>query len=237
MASILPGGTLGRSRHCWSTALSSARRRWRRSRRCCAHAAGRPWCRTCARRCQLRPFRAGVRGAADSADVVVGHSGAGPFLPAVGGGTTIYVDAVVPPAQPEVRPSPSLVRLLDTLAITDGWLPPWNEWWPPQVLVDLVPDTGPTRPPRRRGATRATILSTAPVALPPQWWTRPAGYIQLGQAYEETAGAACSAGVGRRADSSAATSTCASRPGAVAEQVVKLVDRLQWSSTPAQEED
>ncbi len=181
-------------------------------------------------------FGRAVAEAADSADVVVGHSGAGPFLPAVGGGTTIYVDAVVPPAQPEFRPPPSLVRLLDALAITDGWLPPWNEWWPPQVLVDLVPDAGL----RARLAAEVPRVPRSfydvPVALPPQWWTRPAGYIQLSQAYEDDRRRALGWGWPTGRLLGGHLDVCV-RPDAVAEQVVELVDRLQWARPPAEEED
>jgi len=89
-------------------------------------------------------FGRAVASAANSVDVVIGHSGAGAFLPgaaaAAGGATAVFIDAVVPPALSPFSPSPQLSQLLDTLVVVDGVLPPWHEWWPTAVLAELVPD-------------------------------------------------------------------------------------------------
>jgi hypothetical protein len=126
--------------------------------------------------------------AGDTADVVIAHSGAGAFLPAVAAATTaaaIFVDAVVPTSGPEFHPSAQLVQLLDTLPIVDRMLPPWHQWWPPDVLAELVPDT----------MLRQRIIAEIPqvprsfyddaVPVPSQWWTHPAAYLQLSVAYAD----------------------------------------------------
>jgi hypothetical protein len=125
----------------------------------------------------------------DSADVVIGHSGAGAFLPAVAdamnAAITVFVDAVVPqPGSPFVT-SAGLLQLLDTLPVVDGFLPPWHEWWPAGLMVELVPD--PIL--RRRIVDEIPRVPRsfydAAVPMPLQWWTLPAAYLQLSPGYDE----------------------------------------------------
>jgi hypothetical protein len=126
--------------------------------------------------------------AGDTADVVIAHSGAGAFLPTVAAATNaagVFVDAVVPTSGPVFHASAQLVQLLDTLPIVDGLLPPWHQWWPPDVMAELVPDM----------TLRRRIIAEIPqvprsfyddaVPVPPQWWTRPAAYLQLSAAYAD----------------------------------------------------
>jgi hypothetical protein len=85
--------------------------------------------------------------------VVVGHSAAGPRVPVIGHALTgaghrvdayVLVDAGMP--YPDRVPAealpPEFVAHLDALVQADGLLPPWPEWWPPEVLAGLVPDEG-----------------------------------------------------------------------------------------------
>ena len=122
-------------------------------------------------------------------DVVVGHSGAGAVLPsiavAVAATATVFVDAILPPAGTVYEVPDALRMLLDSLPVVDGVLPPWDEWWPPEALRELVPDD----------AVRAAVVAELPqvrrsffdelVALPDRWWVRPAAYLQLSPAYDE----------------------------------------------------
>ena len=95
------------------------------------------------------------------ADVVVGHSGAGPFLPtvatAVGATATVFVDAIVPPAEDVYTPTAGLSRSTRCRWSTGhcrrgtsgGRRRCWRSWSP----------TRRTRGPGRRDATRpASVL-------------------------------------------------------------------------------
>lgn len=139
---------------------------------------------------RTRPFwRAYVDGATTSAaDIVVGHSGAGAYLPLIAdrldARAVAYVDAVVPGDGSAFEPSSDLIRFLDERTDANGLLPPWPEWWPPSVMTDLVPEL----------ALRQRIVADAPrvprriydeaVPLPDEWWRRPAVYLQLSEAYD-----------------------------------------------------
>lgn len=79
--------------------------------------------------------------------VLVAHSGAGPLLPHAAALVTapvrgaIYVDAPLPhPGRSWLdTAAPGLADHLRDLAEA-GRLPPWNEWFPPGTIQDLLPD-------------------------------------------------------------------------------------------------
>lgn len=121
--------------------------------------------------------------------VIAGHSGAGPLLPAIGERIVthsyLYVDAALPrpgKAWFDVAP-PDLVAHLTGMA-TDGWLPPWHEWFPPESIDAELPDP----------VTRAAVLAeldrlpvamfTEPAPPTPAWPDAPCAYLQLSAAYD-----------------------------------------------------
>jgi len=77
---------------------------------------------------------------------LVGHSGAGGFLPSVAHAARrnvaglIYVDALLPhPGKSWFSTAPArLTAHLRSLA-RDGRLPPWHRWWPPGAIEALLP--------------------------------------------------------------------------------------------------
>jgi hypothetical protein len=78
--------------------------------------------------------------------VLVGHSGAGPLLPAMGEAFAavdgfLFLDAGLPsPGTSWFDNAPAdLVEHLFRVA-TDGWLLPWPEWWGAEALTELLPD-------------------------------------------------------------------------------------------------
>ena len=82
--------------------------------------------------------------------VLVGHSGAGALLPAVagavGGGRvvrTVFADALLPhPGRSWFSTVPAeLSTRLRGLA-RGGLLPPWDEWFPPGTVEELLPEPG-----------------------------------------------------------------------------------------------
>jgi hypothetical protein len=87
----------------------------------------------------------------DDADTValVGHSGAGPLLPAIAdlvGDRTlcaVFVDALLPhPGQSWFDTAPPALRTQLLGMAVDGILPPWHKWFPPGAIEELVPDPG-----------------------------------------------------------------------------------------------
>lgn len=124
--------------------------------------------------------------------VLVGHSGAGPLLPAfadvldepVAG--LVFLDAGLPTPGRSWRdtvPAELFTSLRDRSR--DGLLPRWPDWFEPDPLPRLVPDT----------VLRAQIAEEAPeVPLaflkeprPSVEWSGPAAYLQLSTAYDRDA--------------------------------------------------
>ncbi|MFT3855612.1 MAG: hypothetical protein QM733_23220 [Ilumatobacteraceae bacterium] len=168
-------------------------------------------------------------------DVIVGHSGAGAVLPLiardVGAAVTVFVDAVVPDPTTTLTPSDGFAALLDHLPVVDGLLPPWHDWWPPEIMARLVPDELL----RAWVAAETPRLPRAfydePVALPEQWWQRPAAFLQLSAAYDEELARAQQWGwPTRRLDGQHLD--LLTRPGDVADALVRLTRTARRPRTP-----
>lgn len=137
-----------------------------------------------------------VAAAADGASrssgdlAIVGHSGAGAFLPAIAQAvgaravTLLFVDAVLPPRSGDYHTEPQMHALLDEHTV-DGRLRRWLEWWPEETTRQLVPDP----------AERAQLLEDMPrlprsfydesVRVPTGWEDdRRCGYLKLSAAYD-----------------------------------------------------
>ena len=124
--------------------------------------------------------------------VLVGHSGAGPLLPAIAAGSpqpvraVLFVDAGLPhPGRSWWQTTPAqLTRRLQQLA-DGGRLPPWHRWFPADTLAELLADA------RVRDAFTAEVPSL-PLAyfhepMPAAHWRGPAGYLLLSEAYRDDA--------------------------------------------------
>ena len=125
--------------------------------------------------------------------IAVLHSGAGGFAPALKCASTslagfIFVDAVLPyPGKscletvPEYRVS-KLKRLTK-----DGLLAPWNEWFGPSLLPQLVPDQQAREAFTRRlpRVPFAFLEAVSPTKF--EWEQIPTAYLQLSAVYAETA--------------------------------------------------
>jgi len=124
--------------------------------------------------------------------VVIGHSAAGPVLPAIAdllGGyvrAAVFVDAQLPhPGRSWFDTAPPALREQLRGLAEDGWLPPWHEWFGPGALEQLVPDT----------AVRRVFTAEIP-RLPLAYFEEPApvvdlaarcGYLRLSAAYDHAA--------------------------------------------------
>lgn len=119
---------------------------------------------------------------------VVGHSGAGAFLPAIGEAVNdlaalIFVDAAVPACAGVHQTDDRMRELLDNQT-SDGLLLPWLDWWPTEDVADLLPDS----------ADRELLATDMPrlprsfydddVSLPTGWSQWHCGYLRLSSAYE-----------------------------------------------------
>jgi alpha/beta hydrolase family protein len=126
--------------------------------------------------------------------ILIGHSGAGALLPTIADRIgsnvlgAVFVDAVLShPNQSwfDTAP-PSLRDHLKTLVQDDDRLLPWNEWFPPEELIDLLPDE----------PTRARFIAEIP-RLPLAYFTERApattlrtircAYLRLSEAYDDIA--------------------------------------------------
>jgi pimeloyl-ACP methyl ester carboxylesterase len=127
--------------------------------------------------------------------VLIGHSGAGPLLPAFADALEdtvtglVFVDAGLPTPGRSWRdtvPAELYTRLKS--AAREGRLPRWQRWFAPDPLVELVADE----------ELRAEIADEAPevpVAFlketrPEVEWSGPAGYVALSDAYTDDVSAA-----------------------------------------------
>ena len=123
------------------------------------------------------------------ADVVVAHSNAGHFVPALltrgAASTAVFMDAVVPdPAGGRVPVVPvAMGAHLRSLA-QDGRLPPWTAWWAPADVLPLFPSE----------ASLAAVHAAAPrvpvsyvdgvVDVPAGWATgTAAAFLAFGDTY------------------------------------------------------
>jgi pimeloyl-ACP methyl ester carboxylesterase len=79
--------------------------------------------------------------------VLIGHSGAGALLPSIAAAVgprvrgLLFVDAVLPhPGMSWLDTVPTDFATRVRELSSDGFLPPWHEWWPPHVIAHLLPD-------------------------------------------------------------------------------------------------
>jgi hypothetical protein len=123
--------------------------------------------------------------------VLVAHSNAGLFVPAVVAasertvGALVFVDAAVPARPgPTAVVSPEFLPFLRAMAGDDGLLPPWTTWWDEAEVAPMFPDAG----------TRRTVEAEQPrlpltyyeqlVPAPPGWDDRTCGYVLFAPPYD-----------------------------------------------------
>ncbi|MGH3901370.1 MAG: alpha/beta hydrolase [Pseudonocardiaceae bacterium] len=130
--------------------------------------------------------------------VLVGHSGAGPLLPAIASAANtigvIFVDAGLPhPGKSwfDTAPPP-LTAHLKSLADHDGVLPRWSDWFDPAVLNEAIADPRL----RLRFVDELPRLSICyfEQPTPATVWDGPTAYLQLSAVYIADADRAAAAG-------------------------------------------
>jgi hypothetical protein len=161
--------------------------------------------------------------------VLVGHSAAGPLLPAIAqrarAVALVFVDARIPPDDGVVAPAEEeFMAFVRGRADADGLLPPWSRWWGDEIAEGLVPD--PVA--RRRFEADVPRLGVSwfdDAAAVPPWASLQAGYVQLSAAYGEAAADARSRGWPVESVVGTHVSTVTD-PDAVATAIVTVLTRL-----------
>lgn len=125
-----------------------------------------------------------------SRPLLVGHSGAGFFLPLSGArvdaAELVFVDAGLPPCDGRAAPGDDFIDRLRSLAV-DGTLPPWSSWWGDDVMAALVPDELRRSHLVEEMAELPLALFDSPVAMPAGWCDAGVSYLLLSEAYRDDA--------------------------------------------------
>ncbi len=178
-----------------------------------------------------------VDSALDRTDlVVVGHSGAGALLPAISHRlkdrlrAIVFVDAIVPPIAGEHRTSEEFSRFLDDKTI-DGRLLPWLDWWPPQVVGELVRSLEQLEELRSDMPRLPRSFYDALIPMPDDWSSSPCAYLQLSPAYDEESRLANELGWPTSILDGSHLSIFTD-PVAVLAAVEDLVDRVDFTTSP-----
>ena len=109
---------------------------------------------------------------------------------------------------------------------TAGILPPWSDWFGPDVMQGLIPDES------KRGAVSAELPMLPlgyfedPVPLPSGWADLPCGYVLLSEAYAADADDAESNGWPVVRDMGAHLDTV-TRPKAIADAIISVTNCLR----------
>ena len=127
--------------------------------------------------------------------VLVGHSGAGPLLPAFADALEtpvrglVFLDADLPTPGRSWRDDAPAERMAHLKAIArDGLMPRWDLWFAPEALSAMVPDV-------RLLEEIVAEAPEVPLAFlkeprPTVAWTGPCSYVKLSPAYDAAAAAA-----------------------------------------------
>ena len=123
--------------------------------------------------------------------IVVGHSGAGAVLPAIGEqlgdrlSALVFVDAVVPPIGGAYRTPAEMVGLLDEKT-ANGILLKWLDWWPAEDVEDLLPRLDDRTAVAADMPRLPRSLYEEEVSVPQSWSAAMrCGYLKLSDAYDE----------------------------------------------------
>ncbi len=121
--------------------------------------------------------------------IVVGHSGAGAFLPTIGqeiatDTSLIFVDAVLPPQTGAHRTPARMTSMLDDQT-EDGVLREWLSWWPDEVVADLLPSAQDRRRLRADMPRVRRSFYDADITVPAGWSDLSCAYLRLSEAYDD----------------------------------------------------
>ncbi|RKT57006.1 hypothetical protein C8E97_5720 [Saccharothrix australiensis] len=120
--------------------------------------------------------------------VLVGHSGAGPLLPAFADALEspvtglVFLDAELPTPGRSWRDDAPAERMAHLRAIArDGLMPRWDRWFAPEALSAMVPDVRLLE--EIVGEAPEVPLAFLKEPRPTVGWAGPCGYLRLSGAY------------------------------------------------------
>ena len=127
-----------------------------------------------------------VRAAGDDPVVIVPHSNAGLFVPAVVEALgdqvrgVVFVDAALPGGGRR-----STAEFLSNLATVDGLLPPWTSWWDEADVAALFPDASVRAMFEAEQPRMPLAYFECPPPAPSDWAAPACGYIWFGAPYDK----------------------------------------------------
>jgi pimeloyl-ACP methyl ester carboxylesterase len=136
-----------------------------------------------------------IRSAGDEPVVLVPHSNAGLYVPAVVDALgeqvrgVVFVDAALPGAGHHTTSD-----FLSRLATVEGRLPPWTSWWDNADVAELFPDAG-VRAEVEAEQPRMPLAYYDHLPPAPHGWAAPCyGYLWFGTPYDKGAAQAAAYG-------------------------------------------
>jgi hypothetical protein len=127
---------------------------------------------------------------AAGADVVVAHSNAGYYLPALlerRSVAAVAMDAALPAGDTcETRLAPpAFAELVRSLPVFDGRLPPWPTWWERAAVTPLFPDDAWFERVCREAPRLPAAYFSGRLPVPQGWMSGPRAYVAFGGTYAE----------------------------------------------------
>ncbi len=120
--------------------------------------------------------------------VLVPHSNAGLYVPALIGArnvaAVVFVDAALPDdAEATAMAPPALRALIADLAGPDGRLPPWTRWWQDTDVSELFPSAEARAAVEEGQPTLPLAYFDASLPVPAHWDRTPCAYLAFGDTY------------------------------------------------------
>ncbi len=128
--------------------------------------------------------------AAFSRPILVPHSNAGLYAPAVAAGVgatgIVFMDAALPPPEGPAPLAPTSLREhLNRLADADGLLPPWTGWWDEEDVAPLFPSPAVRRLVEAEPPRLPVRYFAHEVEAPRGWSDHACAYLAFGETYAE----------------------------------------------------
>lgn len=125
--------------------------------------------------------------------ILVAHSNAGLFLPAVRSGLghpvagSIFVDAALPArVGPTPVAAPEFLEFLRPMAV-NGRLPRWTDWWDETDIAPLFPDPAVRQKVIEEQPTLPLSYYEQSIPVADGWDDHPCSYVLFGSPYEDVA--------------------------------------------------